>query len=82
MIAARFQTNFNDRWYALGFADAGGQLNGDTTSWQVLGAVGYKFNDVWSVEGGYRYMSIQNSSAATTMDVDLSGPLFGVSMRF
>ena len=82
VIAARFQTNFTDRWYALGFADAGGQLNGDTTSWQVLGAVGYKFNDVWSAEGGYRYMSIQNSSAATTMDVDLSGPLFGVSMRF
>lgn len=82
VVAVRYQADFNDKWYGTAFADAGAGSGGDTNSWQVLGTVGYRLNDTWSVVGGYRYMSIENSSIGDGLNIDLSGPLLGVAARF
>ena len=82
VAAIRLRSDFNDRWYGVAFADVGGGLDGDSSSWQVMAAVGYKFSPMWSAELGYRYLSISNTINGNDLDLDMSGPLIGVTARF
>ena len=60
LFAARLSGNFTDRLYGLAFADVGGFGIEDSSdlTWQTAGAIGYRFNEKWSVLGGYRHLSI------------------------
>lgn len=81
LVAARMIVPFNDSWFATAFAD-GGMTSSDTTTWQVFASVGYRFNERWSTQAGWRYMEVQKEVGDLDVSLGLSGPLIGISARF
>ncbi len=81
LVGARVTAPFNDRWFGAAFADVGG-LSGDSSTWQALATVGYRFDARWSARFGYRYMSIEKEIDGRDLTVGLSGPVIGISARF
>ncbi len=84
LIAARLTRNFTDRLYGLAFADVGGFGIEDSSdlTWQAAGAVGYRFNEKWSVLGGYRHLSIHREFGPTDTTTEVSGPFLGFQASF
>lgn len=81
LVGARVIAPFADDWFATAFADVGG-LSGDNTTWQALASIGYRFNPTWSAQVAYRYMSIDKKIGGQQTEIDLHGPLIGVSAHF
>ena len=84
MLGARFLHRFNDRWdlSARGdysFGDSEGTVN-------LLGTVGFRFNDLFAMNLGYRYASLEyqdsDPGVAESTTIDLSGPILGFLFRF
>jgi opacity protein-like surface antigen len=84
LLAARFQHDFSDKWFAVGFADVGGFGIGDASNltWQAYGGIGYRFNETWSAQAGYRYLSIDRDFGGRNITLDMSGPIIGVQATF
>jgi len=81
LIAGRIIIPFDDSWFATAFADFGGTASDDQT-WQALATVGYRFNDKWSVQAGYRQMDLEHTLGGNDSTISLSGPFIGGSFRF
>ena len=82
LLAARVIAPFGDKWFGTAYADAGGYVTQDSSTWQVVGTVGYRFSERWSAQFGYRYMNIEKEINDKDVSVDLYGPLVGVSVSF
>lgn len=82
LIGLRGRYDFTDRWFATAIGDAGGFGGGSDESWQAIGLLGYQFDERWSIEAGWRYMSVEKELGGRDVAVDLSGPLIGVTARF
>ena len=83
VLGLRAGTALGERWSVSGFADVGGFESGSDMSWQVFGGANYAFSDNWVGTIGYRYVSIEKSvTSRVTLDIDLQGPLFGITYRF
>ena len=83
-LGARVRVDFSDRWFGNGFADVGGFGLDDSSelSWQAYAGVGYRFNETWSMQLGYRYMSIEKKIDDLDLTLELSGPMLGVTANF
>lgn len=84
VLGVRVNAPLSDNWFAKGFADAGGFGIGDSSnlSWQVYVGAEYMINATWSVEFGYRHLSVDKDLENATLEMDQYGPLVGVSLRF
>ena len=83
IIGFRGGVTLNDRWSLHGFADYGGFDGSNDTSWEVYGGANYAFSDHWAGTLGYRYVSIQKKvTERASLDIDIQGPLFGITYRF
>jgi opacity protein-like surface antigen len=84
VVGVRMRAPLSEDWFFNGFADVGGFGLGDASdlSWQVYAGVGYHFNDTWSIQGGYRYLSIDKDIDGRDTRLELYGPLIGVTARF
>lgn len=84
LVGARVRAPLSDDWFFNGFMDVGGFGIGDASdlSWQVYAGVGYNFNETWSMQGGYRYLSIDKDIDGRDTLLELYGPLIGVTARF
>jgi opacity protein-like surface antigen len=85
LIALRYRGEFADNMYGLLLVDYGGFLgsqSGSDNTWQGLAAFGYRFNDNFSAQLGYRYLQADRSKGANNVDVSLSGPVIGVTYTF
>lgn len=84
LLAARVHRQFNDEWYGIGYADIGGFGIEDSSelTWQVSAGAGYKFNDKWSMVGGYRHYSVEHGDELVTATIEVSGPFLGVQAKF
>jgi opacity protein-like surface antigen len=85
LLAARFKANFSDDWYGALFLDGGGFGVGSDSTFQAIATVGYRINDRWAVQGGYRYLSVDKENdegTETDIDVDFSGPILGAVYNF
>jgi outer membrane receptor protein involved in Fe transport len=82
LIGGRTRVAITDRWFATAFADVGGLSAASDLTWQVLATLGYQFNERWSLEGGWRYVSIEKKIEGRDVKTDFSGPLLGVTARF
>jgi hypothetical protein len=84
VLGVRLNAPLSDRWFAKGFADAGGFGIGDASnlSWQVYVGADDVLNATWSVEFGCRHLSIDKDLENATVEMDQSGPLVGISLRF
>lgn len=81
LVAGRIIIPFNDNWFAAVFADFGGTASDDQT-WQALGSIGYRFNDRWSMQVGYRWMDLEHPVGDNDTKISLGGPFIGASYRF
>ena len=81
LIAARFIVPMSEKWFATAFLDLGGTGSNDNT-WQAFASVGYRFNERWSTQLGYRYLDIEKEIGGEDASIELYGPLIGVTARF
>lgn len=84
IIGVQVRAPLSERWFARGFADVGGFGLGNASelSWQLYAGGGYAINETWVLEFGYRHLSIEKELDNANVDLDLSGPLLGVTARF
>jgi len=80
LAAARLIVAFNEKWSGTLFADFGGA--GSSETWQGIASVNYALNDHWTMNAGYRTMSIEKDIGNIPTTVELSGPLIGFSYNF
>ena len=80
IVAARVRVAFNDQWFGTAMLDAGG--TGDSQTWQALATVGYRMNEHWAFQGGYRYMEAEWDTDLGQSSLEFSGPILGVTYRF
>lgn len=82
VVGGRVQFALSDRWSAMAMADIGGSGGGSDQTWQAVATLGYQINDRWSVQGGWRHLSIDRQFSGRDVEIDLGGPLLGLTMRF
>jgi len=81
MLGARYTHRIGQRWDLnlrgdYGFGDSEGTLN-------LVASAGFRFNDVFATQLGYRYMDLEYKDASSdTIDIELSGPFLGLVFRF
>lgn len=82
VVGARAHIDLGDGMSVSGAFDVGGFGVGTDLTWQVLGTVDYAFNDWMTLRVGFRHLSIDYSQGDTALDLDLTGPIAGLSFRF
>lgn len=80
LVVARMRVAFNEDWSGTLVLDAG--ATGSTSTWQGLATLGYRINDNWSVQGGYRYMHARWDADDGRTTLAFSGPILGATYRF
>jgi opacity protein-like surface antigen len=80
IVAARVRMAFNDQWFGTLMLDGGGL--DDSSTWQALATVGYRLNENWAFQGGYRYLEAEWDSDFGESSLEFSGPILGVTYRF
>jgi opacity protein-like surface antigen len=81
ILAGRLRMNFSEQWFGTVLLDAGG-FTGDNQTWQALATVGYRLNERWTLQGGYRYLDVTQDGGARQTSLVFSGPILGVTYRF
>ena len=82
LVGARARVALTDRWFATALGDIGGFGVGSDLTWQILVTVGYQFDERWSVQGGWRHLSIDKEVNGRDVELDLGGPVLGFTVRF
>ena len=82
LVGGRARFAITDRWFATALADVGGFGVGSDLTWQAFASLGYQINERWSVQGGWRYVSIDKSIDGRDVEIDFNGPLLGFTVRF
>ena len=78
-VGVRGQVKFNEKWFLPYYADIG--TGGSDLSYQLYAAVGYRFR--WGdIRLGYRHLGFEMDEDKVMEDLQLSGPVFGVGIRF
>ena len=84
VIGARVQYGHNNGWGVSAWADIGD--GSDSSSFQLMGIVSYRFKNNIRVFGGYRLYNLEYSGdiggRRFDLDLDYTGPILGVSYRF
>ena len=80
IVAARIRMAFGEDWFGTLMLDAGG--TGDSSTWQALATVGYRLNENWALQGGYRYLQSEWDTDFGQSSLEFSGPILGVTYRF
>ena len=79
IIGAQVIIDLSDRWYLTCYADIGA---GDSKlTWQAWPGIGYRLKNV-DVVAGYRHLSWKTDDGDTIDDINFSGPMIGVKLRF
>lgn len=75
-----------DNWFLSGWFDFGGFGVGSQQTYQLIGTVGYRFENGLDLFAAYRsyHFKYETGSGADYLDLDLtySGPEFGLAYRF
>ncbi len=83
-VGARYLYRINDNWDLnlrgdYSFGDSEG-------TWNLLTSVGYRFNQTFALNLGYRHLAIEFennvSGGVVTTDIEMSGPFLGFLFRF
>ena len=54
------------------------EMLGEKSGW----ACGYRFNETWSMQAGYRHLSIDRTFDRADVTLEVSGPIIGVQASF
>jgi hypothetical protein len=82
VIAARWRQAVAPRWSTLVYADTGGFGVGSDATWQVLALANYQARNNLFLSMGYRHLSVDYREHGRRLDVDLSGPMLGLTFLF
>jgi opacity protein-like surface antigen len=84
IVGLRGHAPLGERFGVTGLADVGGFGIGSSSdlTWQVQGTVDYAFTDRLVGRLGYRYLAIDRDSGDLPLDVEVFGPLIGVTWTF
>jgi hypothetical protein len=82
IIGLRANAALGHRFFLTGTADIGGFGVSSDFTWQVLGTLGYEFNDWFAARVGYRHLDVDYEDDGFLWDVAMSGPILGATFRF
>ena len=83
IVGVRGAIALSERWTLSGFTDVGGFDGSSDLSWEVYGGANYAFAERWAGAIGYRYMSIlYEASERATLDIEVQGPVLGITYKF
>lgn len=82
VAGGRLAVELNDLWSIMAIADFGGNPTGAERTWQAAAIVGYRVNDRWMAHAGWRRMSFDRAIGGRDVEIDLGGPLIGLTVTF
>jgi len=82
IVMARANLALGGGFALVAYGDVGGFGIASDLTWQLMGLVGYRFNDWIDGAIGYRHLSVDYSNDGFLWDVRMSGPILGVAFRF
>ncbi|MCL5426062.1 MAG: hypothetical protein M1154_10635 [Gammaproteobacteria bacterium] len=82
ILAARLRSNWSPQWSTLVHADVGGFGVGSDNTWQAMATANYQISDALHISAGYRHLAVDRDESGTRVDVSMSGPLLGATLRF
>jgi hypothetical protein len=82
VVGLRGEVELGAGFHLFGLADIGGFGVSSDSTWQAMGALGYRLTDRIVARAGYRHLAVDYDDDGFVYDVDLSGPILGVSFRF
>jgi hypothetical protein len=82
VVGLRWNAQLGRGFFLAGYADVGGFGVTSDSTWQLLGTLGYFFNDWFSARAGYRHLDVDYEDDGFVWDVELSGPIVGATFRF
>lgn len=69
-------------WFVSGIGEIGGFGVGSDFQWEVVGRLGYRFNDTIAVAAGYRHLALEVDRKGLAMDVAMTGPFVAVDVTW
>lgn len=84
VLSARVTHTFNEDWFGVAYADAGGFGLGESSdlTWQAYVAAGYRLNESWSALAGYRHLMFERDFDETPITSDVGGLVIGFQRPF
>lgn len=82
IVGARGALDLTPNFGVTLLADVGGFGVSSDFSWQALATVDYRVNDWITGRLGYRHLAVDYEDGGFVYDVDISGPVIGLSMRW
>ena len=82
LVGGRVRFAITDHWFATALVDVGGFRVGSDLTWLAFASFGYQIDERWSIQGGWRHVSIDKSIDGRDVEIDLNGPLLGFTVRF
>ncbi|MCB5409396.1 hypothetical protein [Pseudogemmobacter faecipullorum] len=82
ILAARANIALAPQWSAVLYADFGGFGVGSQSTSQIMATANYAVNENLWLSFGYRQLNVDYRSGGTEADVQMGGPLFGLTWRF
>lgn len=82
IIGLRARVELGSSFYLTGWGNIGGFGAASDLTWDVLGGIGYQWNDWLASVVGYRHLSVDYENDGFLFDVEQSGPVIGAVFRF
>ena len=82
VIGLHGQYQFDSGIFIRALSQVGGFGVGSDLTWDVFGGLGYQFNDSISATAGYRHLEVDYENNGFVFDVELSGPVIGMTITF
>jgi hypothetical protein len=82
IIGYRTRYDFESGIFLTHFAQVGGFGVGSDLTWDAFGGIGYQFNESVSAIAGYRHLEVDYEHAGFVFDVEMSGPVIGMTIHF
>jgi len=79
VVGLRGSIDLGSGFFAAAYTDVGSGAS-DLT-WQIYGGIGYRFNDRFLGQIGYRHLSVDYENDGFVWDVEMSGPIIGLTIR-
>lgn len=82
IIGLRGRMALSEKVSLGGFASIGGFGVGSELSFDIFGGVEYAFSERFSANAGFRYMSFDYEGKNADLDLEMYGPVVGITMKF
>jgi hypothetical protein len=81
LVGGRITGNLSDKVSVVVAGDVGGWGTGSQLDYQVGAFLGYRIKPALALQAGYRYLSLDYTNGDRLLNLNISGPLFGVTIN-